>query len=72
MDKVSEIIWNVKCVDCVAATWKCSIYIITYQTGLKERTYLYIIRNDQSPSTINHNREWNIRNKLAFLTEMAT
>ena len=30
----------------------------------KERTYLYIIRNDQSPSTINHNREWNIRNKL--------
>ena len=30
----------------------------------KERTYLYIIRNDQSPSTINHNREWNIQNKL--------
>ena len=30
----------------------------------KERIYLYIIRNDQSPSTINHNREWNIRNKL--------
>ena len=30
----------------------------------KERTYLYLIRNDYSPSMINHNREWNIRNKL--------
>ena len=30
----------------------------------KERTYLYLIRNDPSPSMINYNREWNIRNKL--------
>ena len=30
----------------------------------KERTYLYLIRNYCSPSMINHNREWNIRNKL--------
>ena len=30
----------------------------------KERTYLYLIRNDYSPSMINQNREWNIRNKL--------
>jgi len=30
----------------------------------RERTYLYLIRNDPSPSMINHNREWNIRNKL--------
>ena len=30
----------------------------------KERTYLYLIINDYSPSMINQNREWNIRNKL--------
>ena len=30
----------------------------------KERTYLYLIRNDPAPSMINYNREWNIRNKL--------
>ena len=30
----------------------------------KERTYLYLIRNDPVPSMINYNREWNIRNKL--------
>ena len=30
----------------------------------KERIYLYIIRNDLSPSMINHNREWNIKKRL--------
>ncbi len=30
----------------------------------KERIYLYIIRNDHSPSMINHNREWNIKKRL--------
>ena len=30
----------------------------------KLRTYLYLIRNDISPSMINYNREWNIKKKL--------
>ena len=30
----------------------------------KERIYLYIIRNDHSPSMINHNREWSIKKRL--------
>ena len=30
----------------------------------KERVYLYLIRNNHSPSMLNHNREWNIRKNL--------
>ncbi len=30
----------------------------------KERSYLYLIRNNLSQSMINYNREWNIRKKL--------
>ena len=30
----------------------------------KQRVYLYLIRNNHSPSMLNHNREWNIRKNL--------
>ena len=34
----------------------------------KERSYIYLIRNNQSPSMINKNREWHIIKKIDLIT----
>ncbi len=53
---------NKKYISILKITKKKSNFHARYSA--KERSYIYLIRNDIAPSVINHKREWHIRKKL--------